>query len=90
MMKTLANNQPQNKKIQRTTRPQVNHNRLATTLAQNIPCILAPLILTRMLTECHFMNGKLIFKYYSVIAITMQNLACLWHPLPYNITETAF
>ena len=49
MMKTLANNQPQNKKIQHTTRPQVNHNRLAATLAQNIPCILAPLISTRML-----------------------------------------
>ena len=49
MLKTLANNQLQNKKIQCTTRPQVNHNRLATTLAQNIPCILAPLISTRML-----------------------------------------
>ena len=80
----------QNKKIQRTTCTQVNHIRLATRLAQNILCILAPLISIRMLTERHFINGKLIFKYYSVIPITMQSIACLWHPLPYNITEQPF
>ena len=62
IMKTLANNQPQDKKIQCTTCLQMNHNRLATTLAQNIPCILTPLISTWMLTERHFMNGKLIFN----------------------------
>ena len=59
MVKTLANNQPQNKKIQRKARQQVNHNLLATTLTQKIPRLLAPMISTWMLPEWHFMNSKL-------------------------------
>ena len=47
---------------QLTTCLQMNHNRLATTLAQSIPCIPAGPTDIDMDVERHFMNGKLIFN----------------------------
>ena len=57
MMKTLANNQAQNKKIQHTTRLQVNHNNAGTEYNMHS----GPTDIDTDV-EQHFMNGKLIFN----------------------------